>query len=218
MKSQTRMGLAFHFVRTGLEPLGRSVKKTVLWTVFSDGSCGSSSVRFREAKAHQVPSLAPKRTALAGPVFSDGNCGSSSVRFREAKARTVRNIVVSLAWSASRYSLFLPVRQPCFICHRQRSAANQVPSLAPKRATALFLCYNQSSIPQKGVGLCSVFCCPSSMRRSSVWVFRTRSWALPGRRSTRNSVSRCPTPASSRPSSRWARSSLRSSAHGSSRS
>ena len=128
MKSQTRMGLAFHFVRTGLEPLGRSVKKTVLWTVFSDGSCGSSSVRFREAKTHQVPSLAPKRTALAGPVFSDGNCGSSSVRFREAKTRTVRNIVVSLAWSASRYSLFLPVRRHCFFCRRQRSAANQVPS------------------------------------------------------------------------------------------
>ena len=30
-------------ISTGLEPLGRSVKKTVLWTVFSDGSCGSSS-------------------------------------------------------------------------------------------------------------------------------------------------------------------------------
>ena len=33
------------FDREGLEPLGRSFKKTVRWTVFSDGSCGSSSVR-----------------------------------------------------------------------------------------------------------------------------------------------------------------------------
>ena len=39
---------------------------------------------------------------------------------------SVRNIVVSLAWSASRYSLFLPVRQFRFICHRQRETANQL--------------------------------------------------------------------------------------------
>ena len=37
---------------------------------------------------------------------------------------SVRNIVVSLAWSASRHSLFLPVQQPCFICRRQRKSVN----------------------------------------------------------------------------------------------
>jgi len=39
----------------GVEPLGRSVKKTVLWTAFSDGSCDSSSEWFRNAKARRPP-------------------------------------------------------------------------------------------------------------------------------------------------------------------
>ncbi len=54
----------------GLEPLGRSVKKTVLRTVFSDGSCGSSSVwlakqdtssPFGRGSNTRVPPGAPKK-------------------------------------------------------------------------------------------------------------------------------------------------------------
>ena len=52
----------FSCPKTGLEPLGCTVKQTVRWTVCRCRRCGSTSVRFREAKTHQVPSLAPKNS------------------------------------------------------------------------------------------------------------------------------------------------------------
>ena len=47
--------------------------------------------------------------------------------------RTVRNIVASLAWSASRRSLFLPVRRAPFICRRQRGPANPPGKIGRRR-------------------------------------------------------------------------------------
>ena len=54
----------FLFRPKGRRTAGRSVKKTVLRTVFSDGSCGSSSVRFSGGKTRRVPS---------GAVIKDSN-------------------------------------------------------------------------------------------------------------------------------------------------
>ena len=48
---------------TGSEPLGSSVKKTVLWTVFSERSCGSSSEWFCTAKPRRFPSGSPPKGA-----------------------------------------------------------------------------------------------------------------------------------------------------------
>ena len=42
-KSRKAEAFLLFFVVIGLEPSGRSVKKTCRWHVFSDGSCGSSS-------------------------------------------------------------------------------------------------------------------------------------------------------------------------------
>ncbi len=47
--------------------------------------------------------------------------------------RTVRNIVAPLAWSASRRSLFLPVRRAPFICRRQRGPANPPGKIGRRR-------------------------------------------------------------------------------------
>jgi hypothetical protein len=40
------------YVGKGIEPLGSSVKKTVLRTVFSERSCGSSSEWFSQSEKH----------------------------------------------------------------------------------------------------------------------------------------------------------------------
>ncbi len=59
-RRECHFGALFFFV-TGFEPPGRSVEKTVLRTVFSDGSCGSNSGRFREAKTRRILSPRPSK-------------------------------------------------------------------------------------------------------------------------------------------------------------
>ncbi len=83
--------LCSFLIPTGLEPLGTSVKKTCLWHVFSEWSCGSSSVRFPEGKARRARSpaegqrvLVSRRESASSPVT-----GRGATRFGLAKQKRV---------------------------------------------------------------------------------------------------------------------------------
>ena len=155
----------------------------------------SDSYGFKSRLSHH------ERTGSYEPVFS---CPKTGL---EPKARPLRKhasgmFLGSGAATAAR----------CGFAERKR-----IKSRLCGNTILVSLCYNITIIT-KGGHPCSVSCCRSSIWRSSVWAFRTRSLALPGRRSTRNSASRSPTPASSRRSSPSAPSSRASSAPASSRS
>ena len=126
----------------------------------ASGAAAAARSGFAKQK-HVEPGQSTARSM--GKLFSDANQSCASFSSRPTHWRPpVRNIVASLAWSASRCSLFLPVRRPRLFCRRQRGNANPG---------------HRHQEEQKGFGLSALLCCD---RGSNPWAgaFRKQSCGL----------------------------------------
>ena len=107
---------------SGVEPKAGAFRKQSCGLFLATGVAAATRSGFAKQK-HVEPGQSTARSM--GKLFSDANQSCASFSSRPTHWRPpVRNIVASLAWSASRCSLFLPVRRPRLFCRRQRGNAN----------------------------------------------------------------------------------------------
>ena len=106
----------------GSNPWAGASRKHASGMFLASGVAAATRSGFAKQK-HVEPGQSTARSM--GKLFSDANQSCASFSSRPTHWRPpVRNIVASLAWSASRCSLFLPVRRPRLFCRRQRGNAN----------------------------------------------------------------------------------------------
>ena len=106
----------------GSHPWAGASRKHASGMFLASGAAAAARSDFAKQK-HVEPGQSTARSM--GKLFSDANQSCASFSSRPTHWRPpVRNIVASLAWSASRCSLFLPVRRPRLFCRRQRGNAN----------------------------------------------------------------------------------------------
>ncbi len=106
----------------GSNPWAGALRKQSCGLFSATGVAAATRSGFAKQK-HVEPGQSTARSM--GKLFSDANQSCASFSSRPTHWRPpVRNIVASLAWSASRCSLFLPVRRPRLFCRRQRGNAN----------------------------------------------------------------------------------------------
>ena len=112
----------------GSNPWAGASRKHASGMFLASGVAAATRSGFAKQK-HVEPGQSTARSM--GKLFSDANQSCASFSSRPTHWRPpVRNIVASLAWSASRCSLFLPVRRPRLFCRRQRART-------PKKAKIL---------------------------------------------------------------------------------
>ncbi len=105
----------------GSNPWAGASRKHASGMFLASGAAAAARSDFAKQK-HVEPGQSTARSM--GKLFSDANQSCASFSSRPTHWRPpVRNIVASLAWSASRCSLFLPVRRPRLFCRRQRDIA-----------------------------------------------------------------------------------------------
>ena len=114
--------LCLSLCRRGSNPWAGASRKHASGMFLASGAAAAARSDFAKQK-HVEPGQSTARSM--GKLFSDANQSCASFSSRPTHWRPpVRNIVASLAWSASRCSLFLPVRRPRLFCRRQRGNAN----------------------------------------------------------------------------------------------
>ncbi len=110
--------LCLSLCRRGSNPWAGAFRKQSCGLFLATGVAAATRSGFAKQK-HVEPGQSTARSM--GKLFSDANQSCASFSSRPTHWRPpVRNIVASLAWSASRCSLFLPVRRPRLFCRRQR--------------------------------------------------------------------------------------------------